>query len=68
MNRRTLKVSPLANDDLFNIFYFIAVENNNPLNADKFINKLEKLFIKLAKNPSIGLLKPKYGENLLHIR
>ncbi len=63
MNSRILKVSPLANDDLFDIFYFIAIENHNPQKAGDFINQLE-VFHKLAKKPAIGLLKSEYGENL----
>jgi toxin ParE1/3/4 len=49
-----IHLTPLAKEDLIDIWVFIALENNSPMNADRFINKLENAFFKLAQNPKIG--------------
>ena len=55
-----LKLTILAQEDLFEIWHFIAVENNNPENADRFIDELDAQLWNLAQNPGIGTLKEVY--------
>jgi len=43
-----------AEEDLYDIWFYIAVENKSKANADKFIRVLDDTFKRLAKNPKIG--------------
>ena len=56
--------TPLAKEDLFDIWYYIAVENASRLNADRFISKLDKEFLKLAKSSMMGTDRSIYAPNL----
>ncbi|HCS20012.1 MAG TPA: type II toxin-antitoxin system RelE/ParE family toxin [Bacteroidetes bacterium] len=49
-----LDISEEANEDMFDIWYFIAIENANPNNADKFIEEFDEIFYIIARNPLIG--------------
>lgn len=49
-----VKLTPLAEEDLFEIWYYIAVKKKSHRNADRFIEKLDKEFFKLAKTPKMG--------------
>lgn len=53
------RVSPQALSDLEDIYYYIAVENESPLNAKRFIGRLYTQFHFLAQNPKVGRLKDK---------
>ena len=49
-----VKRTPLAKEDLLDIWYYIAVEKKSYHNAERFIDKLDEEFHKLAKNPYMG--------------
>ncbi|MDN5212999.1 type II toxin-antitoxin system RelE/ParE family toxin [Fulvivirgaceae bacterium BMA12] len=59
-----VKLTPLAEEDLFEIWYYIAVEKKSRLNADRFIDKLDKEFYKLAKTPRMGTERSVYVPGL----
>ncbi len=59
-----VKLTPLAEEDLFEIWYFIAVEKQSRLNADRFIDKMDKEFYKLAKTPRMGTERSIYVPDL----
>jgi toxin ParE1/3/4 len=47
-------LSPKAVEDLWEIWRFIAVENQNPIAADRLWQDLEAACERLAKNPILG--------------
>ncbi len=49
-----IQLSGKANEDLFEIWYYIAIENNSRTSADKFVEKLNDQFELIAKKPHIG--------------
>ena len=51
------RISPQALLDLEDIYDYIAVEKQAPLNASRFIEKLYRCFEFLAKNPGSGRLR-----------
>lgn len=59
-----LFVSQKAEEDIIDIWYYIAVENKSSLNADRFMDKIEKQLLFLADNPGIGTLKNQYRQGL----
>ena len=59
-----VKKTPQANEDLYEIWYFIAVERQNPQNADRFILQLNDAFLKMAANPTMGIQKNEYAHGL----
>ena len=59
-----VQLSEKANEDLFEIWYYIAIENNNRTAADKFVEKLDDQFQLLAKNPHIGSSRENLSDEL----
>ena len=57
-----VKKRPLANNDLYDIWRYIA--KNNEARATGFIRKLNEAFLLLAQNPKIGCLRDELSENL----
>lgn len=57
-------LTPKAKEDLYGMWYYIAVEKNNPFNADKFIDRIDQTMKSLAQNLKIGSKKPEYGEGM----
>jgi toxin ParE1/3/4 len=53
-----------ANEDLFQVWYYIAIENQSPENADRFIDALDETLYFLAKNPFIGTIKNHYADGI----
>ena len=53
-----VKITKEAQMDLFDIWYYIASEQQSPQNADTFIDEIHLLFLKLSQSPFIGLRKP----------
>ncbi len=53
-----------AEEDIIDIWFYIAVENQSRLNADRFLQKMEKAFQKLAQTPLMGTTKNEYGKGL----
>jgi toxin ParE1/3/4 len=49
-----------AEEDLYEIWYYIAIEKQNPLNADAFIYQIEASFQTIARTPQIGVSKNEY--------
>ena len=59
-----VKRTPLAEEDLFEIWYYTSVEKKSRLNADRFIDKLDVEFDKLADPPSMGTERGIYVPDL----
>jgi len=53
-----------AEVDLYNIWFYIAVENKSKASADKFIRLLDDTFKRLAKNPKIAKSREKIYSTL----
>ena len=53
-----------AEEDLFDIWYYIAIEKTSRVNADRFIKKMDKAFSKLASSPDIGVSCEQYGSGI----
>ncbi len=53
-----------AEEDLYEIWHYIAIERQNPLNADAFIHQLDAAFQVIGRTPEIGVLKNEYSENI----
>lgn len=49
-----------ANEDLYQIWYYIAVEHGNPRNAERFIDLLDQAMVDLSKSPNLGTSKEEY--------
>ncbi len=60
-----ISITEYAEEDLFNIWTYIAVENQNPENAERFLGRLQICFESLAKTPGLGVSKNEYALNLL---
>lgn len=56
---------PQAEEDLSDIWFYIAIENGSPLNADRFIDRIHEKLNLLAETPAIGTNKDHYFEGLL---
>ncbi len=52
-----IDISEKAKEDMFDIWYFIAIENANPGNADKFIDEFDEIFYLIARNPLMGAVR-----------
>ncbi len=52
--------SKQANEDLYQIWHYIAIEKESPENAERFIEALDQIMVELAQSPSIGVLKNEY--------
>ena len=59
-----VKRTPLVEEDLFEIWYYIAVEKRSRLNADRFIDKIDTEFSKLAETPGMGTERGIYVPSL----
>lgn len=51
--------SDAARDDLLDIYEYIAVDS--PLNADRFIDKIQARANRLAAAPGVGRARPEFG-------
>lgn len=49
-----IQISTKAEEDLFEIWHYIAVQNSSAQNADQFLGKIENEFYKIAGTPNIG--------------
>lgn len=58
----TVTRSRPAREDLIDIWTFIA--QDNPAEADRYLDRLEEKFISLAGSPGIGRLRPEIGPNV----
>jgi toxin ParE1/3/4 len=54
--------NPLAREDLIEIWTYIASDDPNA--ADRLLDSLEEKFDPLARNPGIGVRRPKIGRNV----
>ncbi|MDL5051486.1 type II toxin-antitoxin system RelE/ParE family toxin [Oscillatoria amoena NRMC-F 0135] len=59
-----IKLTPLAQEDIIDIWHYIAVENKSVINADRFIDRMDAQLVFLSDNPRIGVLKPQYMQGL----
>jgi len=59
-----IKRRPQVTVDIADIWEYIAIENDSPMNAYGFVEKLEQQFIKLAQNPLIGTSRNEIVPNL----
>ena len=50
-----LRISPSAENDLIDIWLYIA--EDQPINADRFLDRLYKVMQKLAENPDMGVMR-----------
>ncbi len=57
-----LIISPEAETDLLEIWFYIA--QDSPVNADRFLDKLEEKALKLCEFNEIGLDRPELAEGL----
>lgn len=57
-----LETSPEADADLVDIWLYIA--NDQPINADRFLDRLQEKALKLAKFPDMGRDRPELAEGL----
>mgnify|MGYP001600502095 CR=1 FL=1 len=57
-----LIVSPEAEQDLLDIWLYIA--EDSPVNADRFLDRLERKALKLAEFTEIGIDRPELAPNL----
>jgi len=53
-----------AHEDLYHIWHYIAVENDNPQNAERFIDMLDQAMNDLAHSPKIGSVKGEYMRDI----
>ena len=53
-----------AEEDLYEIWHYIAIERQNPLNADAFIHQLDAAFQVIGRTPQIGVMKNEYAANI----
>jgi len=60
----TIEISDLAREDLFDIWYYIAIECQSRSAADKFIIKFDSKFQLLSQNPKIGASRKNLSPNL----
>ncbi len=58
----TLSISPEAEQDLLEIWLYIA--EDSPVNADRFLDRLEKKALNLAEFTEIGIDRPELAPNL----
>lgn len=58
----TLIISPEAEQDLLDIWLYIA--EDSPVNADRFLDRLEGKGLKLAEFTEIGIDRPELAADL----
>jgi len=58
----SLTISPEAEQDLLDIWLYIA--EDNPVNADRFLDRLEGQALKLAEFTEIGIDRPDLAPDL----
>jgi plasmid stabilization system protein ParE len=58
----TLIISPEAEQDLLDIWLYIA--EDSPVNADRFLDRLEEKALKLSEFPQIGTDRPELASDL----
>jgi len=58
----TLETSPEAEADLLDIWLYIA--NDQPVNADRFLDRLRDKALKLAEFPHLGRDRPELADGL----
>lgn len=56
-----------AEEDIIDIWFYIAVENKSQLNADRFMKRLDERLEFIARNPGIGMRKDHYSLGLLQL-
>lgn len=59
-----VEITSLAEEDLYQIWHFIAIRRHNPENAERFIDELTEQFYGLANIPEIGTRKRNLHTNL----
>ncbi|MBR9917873.1 type II toxin-antitoxin system RelE/ParE family toxin [bacterium] len=59
-----IKKTRQAEEDLYQIWYFIAIENQSPVNAERFILQLDHTIQLIANNPGIGVSKDEYARGV----
>jgi len=57
-----LETSPEAEADLLDIWLYIA--NDQPVNADRFLGRLQEKLVKLTEFPDLGRDRPELGDGL----
>jgi len=57
-----IRITPLAEQDLVEIWYFIA--QDNPLAADRLLDLLGQKYTLLADNPNMGPARPDIAKEL----
>lgn len=57
-----LVISPKAESDLIDIWLFIA--EDQPINADRFLDRLHEVAQSLAETPGMGVNRPAIAEGL----
>ena len=57
-----IKTTPEADEDIFRIWQFIA--RDSPTNANKFIDKMNAVFERMAKMPLAARKRPELGLNI----
>lgn len=58
----SLIISPEAEQDLIEIWYYIA--EDSPINADRFLDKLAEKYLWLTEFPKAGVLRKELGVGL----
>jgi len=56
--------TPRAEEDIIEIWFYIAIEKGDRNNADTFLKRMDQTFFDLAKNPKIGVRKNEYANAL----
>ena len=59
-----VRKTPRAEEDIIEIWFYIAIEKGNRNNADRFLKRMELTFYQLAKNSNIGTRKNYYANGL----
>lgn len=59
-----VRIVPKAKEDLEELWFYIAIEKNNPENAERFISLLGNRFIEIAESPNIGLVRNDLAEGI----
>lgn len=59
-----IKKTPQAEEDIYAIWHYIAIEQQSPINADRHIRQLEVTMNSLAHAPHIGTQKDEYIKDI----
>ncbi len=57
-------ISIQAEEDLYAIWHYIAIDQQSPLNANRFIARFDNTFKSLAQTPLVGTSKDIYSKGL----